>query len=81
MTQQTAEDERAAIIAEQEKQGVKMDSDQLWQLRGVHSQVRAMELGVIDILIGQKITKNKKRDLLRQITFIAEQIECFEAGE
>jgi hypothetical protein len=55
-----------------------MNNDQSWAVRGLTSQNWAVMQSLIAILEDKRLTKNRCRDLVRQLEYMAEQVKALE---
>lgn len=55
-----------------------MDNDQSWAVRGLTSQSWAVMQSLIAILEDKRLTKSRCRDLVRQLEYMAEQVNALE---
>jgi len=56
-----------------------MDDDQLWRLRGIYTQVCAAEQDIVFALADRRLTDSRKRDLVRRLEHLIDQIKGEEA--
>lgn len=53
-----------------------MTDDEIWKMRGIYAQICAAEQDIVFALADQKFSTNRKRDLVRRLQHIVEQIEA-----
>lgn len=52
-----------------------MTDEENWKLRGVFSQVMAVQQSIVEAFASNKLTDNRKRELKRQLQHLLEQVE------
>lgn len=52
-----------------------MNDEEIWKMRGIYAQICSAEQDVVFILADRRFNPSRKRDLIRRLEHIVEQIK------